>query len=162
MVRSRRLRLRPQRPAIPAGVRPAFALAGLAALSSWSIGGLALALGPGLTATLFQSSDHLIGGLSVLTLAGPAAISQLVFRNTPPWAAATAGWIALAVGLLGIVLAVRSHGVASFPDPTSSPPPPSSGNVLGLNGWYLALGTAQERQSPAYKQAAATCQLTPR
>jgi MFS family permease len=34
-----------------------------------------------------------------------AAISQLVFRDSPPWAGATAGSIALAIGLLGIVLA---------------------------------------------------------
>jgi hypothetical protein len=84
---------------------PAFALAGLAALSSWSIGGLALALGPELTATLFHSPDQLVGGLSVFTLAGPAAVAQLVFRNSTPWAGAAAGSIALAVGLLGIALA---------------------------------------------------------
>jgi predicted MFS family arabinose efflux permease len=105
VVRSGRLRLHPQRPVIPAGVRPAFALAGLAAISSWSIGGLALALGPELAATLFHSSDQLVGSLSVLALAGPAAISQLVFRNSPPWAGATAGSMALAIGLLGIMLA---------------------------------------------------------
>jgi hypothetical protein len=102
---SGRLRLRPQRPAIAAGVRRAFALAGLAALASWSIGGLAFALGPELTATLFHSPDQLVGSLSVLTLAGPAAISQLVFRSSPPWAGAAAGSIALAIGLLGIALA---------------------------------------------------------
>jgi hypothetical protein len=104
-VRAGRLRLRPEPPAIPAGVRPAFALAGLAALSSWSIAGLALALGPELAATLFHSSDHLVGSLSVVTLAGPAAISQLAFRNSAPWVAVAAGSIALAIGLLGIVLA---------------------------------------------------------
>jgi hypothetical protein len=62
--------------------------------------------------------------------------------------------------LLELAKCMRSHGVPNFPDPTTSPPPPSSGNVIGGNGWYLALGTAQERQSPAYRQAAATCQLT--
>jgi hypothetical protein len=52
---------------------------------------------------------------------------------------------------------MRAHGVSSFADPTTSPPPPSSGNVVGGGGWYLALGTAQERQSPVYKRAAAAC-----
>jgi hypothetical protein len=52
---------------------------------------------------------------------------------------------------------MRSHGVPDFADPTSSPPPPSSSNANGGNGWYLALGTAQERQSPTYKRAAAAC-----
>ena len=57
--------------------------------------------------------------------------------------------------LLALARCMRAHGVPNFPDPTSSPPPPSSGNVIGGNGWYLALGTAQQRQSPAYKRAAA-------
>ena len=57
---------------------------------------------------------------------------------------------------------MRKHGVPNFPDPASTPPPPSSGNVIGGNGWYLALGTAQQRQSPAYKRAAAICELAAR
>jgi hypothetical protein len=62
--------------------------------------------------------------------------------------------------LLALARCMRAHGAPNFPDPTSTPPPPSSGNVLGGNGTYLALGTAQERQSPAYERAAAACQLT--
>jgi hypothetical protein len=59
--------------------------------------------------------------------------------------------------LLALAKCMRSHGVANFADPTPSPPPPSSGNAVGGNGWYLALGTARERQSPSYKRAAAAC-----
>jgi MFS family permease len=99
------LRLRPQRPAVPPAVRPAFLLAALGVLSSWSIGGLSLALGPALLGTLFHTTDHLVGGLSVFALAGTAALAQLVFRRSAPWAAAAGGSVALAAGLLGIVLA---------------------------------------------------------
>jgi hypothetical protein len=59
--------------------------------------------------------------------------------------------------LLALARCMRAHGVPSFSDPTTSPPPPGNGNVIGANGWYLALGTAQERRSPAYQRAAATC-----
>lgn len=59
--------------------------------------------------------------------------------------------------LLALARCMRSHGVGGFSDPTSAPPPPSSGNVVGGQGWYLALGTARERQSPAYVRAAAAC-----
>jgi hypothetical protein len=59
--------------------------------------------------------------------------------------------------LLALARCMRSHGVTNFPDPATSPPPPSSGNALGGNGFYLALGTRQERQSPAYQRAAAAC-----
>jgi MFS family permease len=99
------LRLRPQRPGVPPSVRPAFLLAALGVLSSWSIGGLSLALGPELAGTLFHTTDHLVGGLSVFALAGTAAVAQPLFRRSAPWAAATGGSVALAAGLLGIVLA---------------------------------------------------------
>jgi hypothetical protein len=59
--------------------------------------------------------------------------------------------------LLALAKCMRSHGVPSFADPTNSPPPPSGGNAVGGDGWYLALGTAQERQTPRYKRAAAAC-----
>jgi hypothetical protein len=58
---------------------------------------------------------------------------------------------------LAMARCMRAHGVSGFADPTSSPPPPSSGNVIGGDGWYLALGTAQERQSPVYQRAASVC-----
>jgi hypothetical protein len=58
---------------------------------------------------------------------------------------------------LALAKCMRSHGVPSFADPTNSPPPPTTGNAVGGNGWYLALGTAQERQAPRYKRAAAAC-----
>lgn len=59
--------------------------------------------------------------------------------------------------LVALARCTRAHGVPSFADPTSSPPPPSSGNAAGGEGWYLALGTARERQSPAYRRAAGAC-----
>jgi hypothetical protein len=64
--------------------------------------------------------------------------------------------------LLAVAKCMRKHGVPKFPDPASTPPPPSAGNVIGGNGWYLALGIAQQRRSPAYKHAAAGCQLAAR
>jgi hypothetical protein len=64
--------------------------------------------------------------------------------------------------LLTLARCMRAHGVPAFSDPTSSPPPPSSGNVIGGDGdgVYLAVGTEQERQSPAYKRAAVVCGLS--
>src|SRR3954451_13629350 len=68
-----RLRLTPQRPRVPAGVRRPFLLAGLGVLSSWSIGGLFLSLGPQLSAALFDTPNHLVAGVSVFVLAGAGA-----------------------------------------------------------------------------------------
>lgn len=102
------LRLRPQRPGVPPAVRPAFLLAALGALSSWSIAGLALSLGPELLTKLFHSTDHLVGALSVFALNGAAAVAQIAFRRSTPWAAAAGGSLALAAGLLGIVAAAAT------------------------------------------------------
>jgi predicted MFS family arabinose efflux permease len=108
-----RPRLTPQRPGVPAAVRGPFALAALALLSSWSVAGLFLSLGPQLSGTLFHTSDHLVAGVGVFTLAASAAASQVVFGRVAPWLGAALGSIALATGLLLIVLsaATDSSGV---------------------------------------------------
>jgi MFS family permease len=100
-----RLRLTPQRPNVPAAARHPFLLAALGVLSSWSIGGLFLALGPQLSAVLFDTSNHLVSGIPVFVLAGSGALSQLLLGRTAPWLGAAAGSAALAAGLLLIVAA---------------------------------------------------------
>jgi hypothetical protein len=107
------LRVAPQRPSVPPMVRPAFVLAALGVMSSWSIAGLSLSLGPQLSATLFTSADHLVGGIGVFALAGPATLSQIAFRRTAPWAGAAAGSVVMAAGMLTIV-AATSTGSATL------------------------------------------------
>ena len=60
--------------------------------------------------------------------------------------------------LLNLAKCMRAHGLPSFPDPTTSPPPapPSgthTGNAIGIAGVYLVFPP----QSPAVKRAAAGC-----
>jgi MFS family permease len=107
-----RPRLTPQRPSVPAAVRRPFFLAALGVMSSWSIGGLFLSLGPQLSASLFHTTNHLVSGVPVFALAGSAAIGQLVFGRTAPWVGAAAGSVALAVGLVVIVLAASTDSSA--------------------------------------------------
>ena len=107
-----RLRLTPQRPSVPPVVRRPFFLAGLGVLSSWSIAGLFLSLGPQLSAEVFHTSNHLVAGIPVFVLAGSAAVAQLVFGRSTPWLGASLGSIALAVGLLVIVAAAGESSSA--------------------------------------------------
>lgn len=62
--------------------------------------------------------------------------------------------------LVALSRCMRSHGVPTFADPTSSPPPPNGGNAIGGNGTYLALGPPRETRSPAYRRAASACRLS--
>ncbi|MGI8430204.1 MAG: MFS transporter [Solirubrobacteraceae bacterium] len=109
-----RFRLTPQRPNIPTAVRRPFLLAALGVTSSWSIGGLFLSLGPQLAGSLLHTTDHLVAGVSVLALAGPAALSQLAFRRMAPWAGAAAGSVALAAGMVTIVIAASAASGALY------------------------------------------------
>ena len=74
VTRSAGARLRPQWPRVPASIRGPFALSSLGVLASWSIGGLYLALGPGLATHLLNTTNHLAGGAAVLALAGAGGV----------------------------------------------------------------------------------------
>ncbi|HKN93592.1 MAG TPA: MFS transporter [Thermoleophilaceae bacterium] len=103
--------LRPQRPHVPATARRAFLLAGLGVLSSWSIGGLYLALGPTLVSELLHSTNRMAGGAAVLALTIPASLSQLVWNKLEPRRAAAVGSATLGVGM-ALTLASLSTGSA--------------------------------------------------
>jgi MFS family permease len=103
-----------QRPSVPASARRAFRLASLGVISSWSLAGLFLSLGPELAGGLFHTTDHLVAGVCVFALAGPSAVAQVVFRRMPPLAGAGRGSLTLAAGLVAIVIAVASASSALF------------------------------------------------
>jgi predicted MFS family arabinose efflux permease len=103
------VRLTPQRPSVPPSVRRPFLLAALGVVSSWSIGGLFLSLGPSLSATVFHSTDHFVTGIGVFLLAGSGALAQLLFGRVAPWLCASLGSVALSAGMVLIVLAASSE-----------------------------------------------------
>jgi MFS family permease len=138
-----RPRLTPQRPSVPAVARRPFFLAALGVMSSWSIGGLFLSLGPALSASLFQTDNHLVSGVPVFALAGSAAIGQVVFGRTAPWAGAAAGSVALAAGLVVIVLAAATDSSTLL----------LTGGVLGGFGFGVAFLGALRTLSAAIPPA---------
>ena len=109
-----KFRLTPQKPHVPASVRRPFFLAALAVVSSWSIGGLFLSLGPALSASLFHTDNHLVAGLGVFALAGSGCRRAVAFGKTAPWAGAAGGSLALAAGMIAIVLAAGTETPALF------------------------------------------------
>jgi MFS family permease len=123
-----RLRLTPQRPHVPPGVRRPFTLAGLAVLSSWSIGGLTFALGPQLSGLLFHSTNVVVSALGIVMLGGAACLSAIPSRRIEPWVSTTFGSVALSAGMVLIVLAAAWGSTPFF----------IGGSVLAGAGFGLA------------------------
>lgn len=123
-----RPKLTPQRPSVPASVRRPFLLAALGVISSWSIGGLFLSLGPQLSAALFDTSDHLVVGLSIFALAGSGALAQVLFGRTAPWAGAAYGSLALSAGMVLVVLSAATDSPVLF----------GAGGIVGGGGFGVA------------------------
>jgi predicted MFS family arabinose efflux permease len=107
-------RLTLQRPSVPAAIRHPFLLASLAVLGSWSIGGLYFSLGAQLSAHLFSTSDVVIAAIGGVTLALSGASAQLLFHRVAPWLGASAGSVALAAGMVLIVIAAAAGSSAAF------------------------------------------------
>jgi MFS family permease len=106
-----RFRLTPQRPYVPPEARRPFILAALAVLSSWSIGGLFLSLGPELATIVYSSDAHLVTSLGIFLLATTGALAQLLFGRWAPWRAAAIGSLWLAAGM-GMIVAAAATGSA--------------------------------------------------
>ena len=109
-----RPRLTPQRPDVPPSVRRAFLLAALAVISSWSIGGLFFSLGPSLSASLFDAPTTSSPAWACSCSPAPRAIAQLAFGRSLPWIGAVGGSVALALGMVLIVVAVAAGSGALY------------------------------------------------
>jgi MFS family permease len=107
-------RLTVQFPRVPAAVRRPFILAALAVLASWSIGALFFSLGPQLALHVFHSSNVIVSGVGIMALAGSATFAQLLTARVAPWIAASIGSIALAAGMLIIVLASATGSSVAY------------------------------------------------
>ena len=123
-----RPRLTPQRPHVAPAIRGPFMLAALGAISSWSIAGLFLSLGPQLSGDLFHSTNHLVTGVGIFALTGSAAVAQLLLGRTAPWAAAAGGSLALFAGMVLLVIAAKSDSSGIY----------IAGAVIGGAGFGVA------------------------
>jgi MFS family permease len=117
-----------ERPRVPDVVRGPFVLAALAVLSSWSIGALFFSLGPQLAADLFNTTNVVVSAIGIVSLAASAVVAQLFTARTAPWIATGAGSIALAAGMVMIVLAAATGSDVTY----------LAGSILGGAGFGAA------------------------
>lgn len=97
------LRIVPHRVRIPAGIRRRFLVLVLGIVAVWSVGGFYLSLGPHLALSLLNSTNYLLGGLTVGLLAAAATTAQLLLGRVAPLRTAVLG-LALLIAGLGLVL----------------------------------------------------------
>jgi MFS family permease len=109
-----RLLLAPQRPRVPRSVRQPFALAALAAVAAYTIGGLFFSLGPQLAGQVFETDNHVATALNLVLLAGVGSVAQVAYGRRPAWIAATVGSVALAVGVALIALSASEDSAVAL------------------------------------------------
>ncbi|MBB1035054.1 MFS transporter [Dietzia sp. CQ4] len=107
--------VRVQRIAVPPAARPAFALAAVCVIASWSVGGVFLGLGGAIAKDLVGRSDYLVTGLVVACLQAAAALAQLVWNlraGQEQWRRGVAiGGVTLVVGLATASMALAAASV---------------------------------------------------
>ncbi len=104
---------RPQLPRVPRTLAGPFLIAAIAALASWSIGGLYMSLGPQIASDLIGPGP-LPGGVAMLLMSVFGTLSQLSLRRLEPATATALGSSLLAVGVAAAVLATRAGSPAAF------------------------------------------------
>ena len=66
--------------------------------------------------------------------------------------------------LLQISQCMRRHGISSFPDPQAGSPPSNPvgySAIIAHGGYFLAIPSSLDTNSPAFKQAATACKFGP-
>ncbi|MCX4579409.1 MFS transporter [Streptomyces sp. NBC_01571] len=114
-------------------------------VASWALGGLYLSLGPSVAANLFGLSSHVIGGLVVTLLCGPASITVFLLRGWPTERTLALAAVLLLVGT-GVGLAgVEEHSLAMSAIGTAIAGVGFGGSALASFGTLARIAEPAER-----------------
>jgi MFS family permease len=105
--------MRPQ-VSVPREARGAFAAAVPGLVGVWALAGVYLSLGPSLAAQLLHSKNLLWGGILIFLLTGLAAAASAVLSKRDPTGVMLAGCIALVVGALVTLAAIKTDTPAAL------------------------------------------------
>ena len=99
---------------VPASLRVAFLATVPCLVATWALGGLVLALGPSLTASVLGEPSHATGGLAIFIMTAVSAIASVVLRDVRARTSARGGLAALMVGVATVLVALRTGSLALF------------------------------------------------
>jgi MFS family permease len=105
--------LRPEIRLPKAVVRPML-VAGPALVAIWALAGFYGAIGPALARIISGSDSHLVGGLTLFTLAFSGSLTVLALRAASPRTVILIGTVSLIVGVGLTLLAINAHSTALF------------------------------------------------
>jgi len=105
--------LRP-RIGVPPSMRAPFAAALPCLAATWALGGLILALGPSITATVFGDDSHVAGGLPIFLMAGISAVASVRVRDMSARVTAQGGLAALIAGISLALVALAAESGPIF------------------------------------------------
>src|SRR5262245_18302621 len=91
---------------LPRAARGPMLVASPVLFAVWALGGLFLALGPGLARLTVHNGSNLLGGIIVLVMGVSAAATVFLARNAPPVRMMRSGIVALIVGVAICLLAI--------------------------------------------------------
>ncbi len=99
---------------VPPAVRQAVLAAAPVLFAVWALAGFFGALAPSLLTTLSGSPSVVHDGLGFFLLAGAAAVTTLLLRNTAPRTVLTVGIVAFGLGVAGAMASVLAGSAVAF------------------------------------------------
>jgi MFS family permease len=99
---------------LPRAARASMLVATPVLFATWALGGLFLALGPGLVRLTVHNGSNLLGGALVLVMGVSAATTVFLARNAPAERMMSAGIVSLIAGVAICLVAIEIPSVAVF------------------------------------------------
>lgn len=96
-----------QRLSVPAEVRTAFVIAGLAAFAGFAVTGLFTAVAPSFLSDVIGIGNHAVAGAVACTIFATSAVAQVAANRMAPRRAVAAGCVLLVVGMVILTLALH-------------------------------------------------------
>ncbi|MFC8358665.1 MFS transporter [Streptomyces griseorubiginosus] len=114
-------------------------------IASWALGGLYLSLGPSVAVGLFGLSSHVVGGLVVTLLTGPAFLTALALRGWPVARTLAVSATLLLVGTAVALTGVEEHSLAAAAAGTAIAGVGFGGSALASFGTLARIARPAER-----------------
>ncbi|MDH6546219.1 MFS transporter [Streptomyces sp. SAI-041] len=121
-------------------------------IASWALGGLYLSLGPSVAVGLFGLSSHVVGGLVVTLLTGPAFLTALALRGWPVGRTLAVSATLLLAGTAVALTGVEEHSLTAAALGTAIAGVGFGGSALASFGTLARIARPRRTQRTALRR----------